>query len=74
MAVEKTKIEVAKVTTVDSRVFFTRALDRSVLMTLPGVQRVEDAWMTEEEYNTLPATDEARDFFSGAENVRGRAS
>lgn len=70
---EQRKIEVAKVTTSDGRVYYTRELDRSKLLILPGVQRVEDAWMTEEEYDALPATEEARDFFAGKESVRGRA-
>lgn len=70
---EKEKIEVAKVTTHDGRVFYTRELDRSKLLPLPGVQRIEDARMTEEEFNTIPASQEAIDFFAAKENVRGRA-
>lgn len=64
---------VAKVTDAGGRVFYTRELDRSRLMVLPGVRRVEDVVMTTEEYEALPATEEAKDFFAGIEDVRGRA-
>jgi hypothetical protein len=42
-------------------------------MVLPNVSRIEDTLMTEEEFNAIAATDEARSFFAGSENVRGRA-
>lgn len=67
------KKEFAKVTTADDRVFYTRELDRSKLLTLPGVRAVQDVWMTEEEFDAIPATPEAKDFFAGKPNVRGRA-
>lgn len=70
---EQQKKQVAKVTDAGGRVFYTRELDRSKLLTLPGVRRVEDAWMTDEEYEALPATEEAKNFFAGLEDVRGRA-
>ena len=67
------KKQFAKVTTFDGRVFYTRELDRAKLLPLPGVRRVEDVWMTEDEYNQFPATTEAADFFQGKEDSRGRA-
>ena len=70
---EAKKIQVSKVTDSGGRVFYTRELDRSVLLALPNASRVEDAWMSEEEFDAIPATDEARAFFAGGENVRGRS-
>lgn len=67
------KKRVAKVTDAGGRVFYTRELDRSKLMVLPGVKRVEDVVMTDEEYEALPETEEAKSFFAGIEDVRGRA-
>jgi hypothetical protein len=67
------KKQFSKVTTFDQRVFYTRELDRAQLLTLPDVQRVEDVWMTEEEYEAIEPSAEARSFFSGEPKVRGRA-
>ena len=63
-----------KVTTFDGRTFYTDELDRSKLMILEGVKRIEDAWMTQEEFYAIPASAEAQEFFSGRENVRGRSA
>jgi hypothetical protein len=59
------KIEVSRVTTEDGRTFYTRETDRSKLVTLPGVKRIEDAWMTEEEFSAIPASPDAAAFFNG---------
>jgi hypothetical protein len=59
------KIEVSKVTTQDGQTFYTRETDRAKLLTLPGVKRIEDAWMTEEEFAAIPATPDADAFFKG---------
>ena len=66
---ESKKVTVSKVTAEGGRVFYTRESDRSKLLILPGVRRVEDCLMTEEEFEAIPATDEAKAFFDGAEDV-----
>lgn len=59
------KIEVSKVTTESGQTFYTRETDRAKLLMLPGVKRIEDARMTEEEFGAIPASEEARAFFNG---------
>lgn len=59
------RIEVSKVTTEAGQTFYTRETDRAKLLTLPGVRRIEDAWMTEEEFNAIPASEDAEAFFKG---------
>lgn len=66
---DQPKIKVNKITTTGNEVFYTREQDRGKLWTLPGVQRIEDAEMTEEEYNAIPATDASKSFFAGQANV-----
>jgi hypothetical protein len=62
---DQKKFEVSKVTTTDGRAFYTRETDRAKLIALPKVKRIEDAWMTEEEFNAIPASQDAEAFFKG---------
>ena len=61
------RIRVLRVTTQTGRTYFVRESDieKGKLMTLPDFKRSEDELMTEEEYKSIPATAEARDFFAG---------
>lgn len=59
------KKEFSKVTTEQGQTFYTRETDRAKLLMLPGVKRIEDAWMTEEEFNAIPASPETETFFGG---------
>ena len=65
------KIRVTKITTVGGDVHYTRELDRSKLR-MPGIARMEDAEMTEDEFNAIPATEVSRRFFAG-DNIAGRS-
>lgn len=66
------KISVLKITTTGGEVFFKRGSNHSELLSLPGVARIEDAEMTEEEYSAIPATEASRKFFAG-DFISGRA-
>jgi hypothetical protein len=63
------KIEVSKVTAESGQTLYTRETDRARLLTLPGVKRIEDAWMTEDEFNAIPASPEAEAFFGGKQSA-----
>jgi hypothetical protein len=62
---DQKKFEVSKVTTEDGQTFYTRETNRAKLITLSGVKRIEDARMTEEEFNAIPASRDAEAFFKG---------
>lgn len=59
------KQQYTKVTTESGQTFYTRETNSAKLMTLPGFKRAEDVWMTEEEFNAIPASPDAEAFFKG---------
>jgi len=61
------KIQISKLTTMSGQQFYTKDTDRAKLLLLPGVKRIEDSWMTEEEYAQIPTSQEAVNFFNSSQ-------
>jgi hypothetical protein len=60
------QIKIAKITTELGHVFYTREPDQLKESALKEVKQMEDVWMTEKEYNAIPATQESHVFFGSA--------